>query len=167
MLQIKLDKVVNQVVTHEMRNGWKANNALYFRFDLYMSHFVESQDYSQRCGLHLLYHVHPGSSSVDVFSSITDSPFAKINDIKEWKHECSHDSCWRDVGIFSNIYFKMAKSINEAMAASNLEEIAPKDMFEHNSFGSFDFLYKWVPVQIKKNPSDSYGHYRKTIELLE
>jgi hypothetical protein len=166
MLQIKVERVVNQIVQHELLGkGGRQDEALYLHFDLRMSYYEENQSDCRSRGLHLLYHVRPGGSYVDVFSAVTDSPFDKIESVKEWKHEASHDSCWRDVSCFSKVYFEMAKDINQARKSRGQVEIAPKDMHEHNGFGLFDNLYEWVSVRItRKDPCDSY---RKTIEVLK
>ncbi len=164
MLQIRLDKVVNQIVQCELLNkGGRKEQALHLHFDLRTSYYAECQSYHASRGLHLLYHVKPGSSYVDVFSSMADSPFDKIQTVKEWKHEISHDSCWRDIQCFSNIYFEMADEVNNAIRKSGGKSVAPINMSECNGFGTLESLYRWVPVRItKKDPSDSY---RKTVEI--
>lgn len=165
MLQIKLERVVNQIVQSELLNkGGRQDEALYLSFDLRMGYFSNNEPYHESRGLHLLYHVSPGGSYVDVFSAVTDSPFDKIKSVKEWKHEVSHDSCWRDVSCFSNVYFEMAKGINKALRNNGHKEVAPVTMFEHSGFGLYSDLYKWVPIRItRKDPSD---YYPKKIEVL-
>lgn len=165
MLQIKLERVANQIVQSELLNkGGRQDEALYLHFDLRMGYFTNDESYDESRGLHLLYHVRLGGSYVDVFSAVTDSPFDKIESIKEWKHEASHDTCWRDVSCFSIIYFEMAKAINNGLKKNGRKEVAPERMSEHSGFGLFDDLYEWVPIRItKKDPSDSY---RKTVEVL-
>lgn len=165
MLQIRLERVANQIVQSELLNkGGRQDEALYLHFDLRMGYFTNDESYNESRGLHLLYHVKPGGSYVDVFSAVTDSPFDKIESVKEWKHEASHDSCWRDVSCFSKVYFEMAKGINEALSKNGQKEVAPVTMSEHSGFGHFEDLYKWVPIRIaRKDSSDSY---RKTIEVL-
>lgn len=162
MLDIKISAVVAQIVRHELIHNAKENEALYMHFDLGMGVYTNSESYTCRRGLHLLYHVNPGGTYISVFSAVTDSPFASIKDINEWKHEGTHDSGWRDIRVFSDVYFKMAEEINNELEADGEKTVAPKDMHEHNNFGLFrDELFRWVPVEIAKVDS-----YEKTIRVL-
>jgi hypothetical protein len=120
--------------------------------------------------LHLLYHVNPNGSYVNVFSRVDSSPFLKVNATKsvgagDWQHECSHDSCWRNISVFSGLYFELAELINKALIADGFSAIAPKDMSEHNSSALFENLYNWVKVQLEKDPMDQYN-YRKLVKLI-
>ncbi len=165
MLSMKIESLVAALVRHELVGKGRENEALYFNFDLRMGSYTDGESYNQSRGLHLLYQVNPGYSYITVFSGITPSPFDKIKDVKEWKHECTHDSCWRDIQVFSQVYFEMAKQINEARVQDGLPEIAPAEMHEHNSFPLFNQTYLWVPVRITKDPNDAHN-YRKLVEVL-
>lgn len=168
MLNISIQDVVAAIVRQELgRTDRDENKALYFNFDCSLSHYTEETQYSQRMGLHLLYHCTPGYRYITVFSATTESGLAKLNEVKEWKHECTHDSCWQNINIFSQICFDMARDINEALVADGLKEMAPIDMHEYNSFNMFSGAecYQWVPVRITKDPNDQHN-YRKILELL-
>lgn len=172
MLNIKIETVVNQIVRQELVEKNRGplpdgaeNIGLYMNFDCRLSHYTNEKTYNESCGLHLLYHCIPGGSVITVFSGVTDSPFDSIKTVKHWKHECSHDSCWRDIGVFSNVYFDMARKINEAMLAHGLKDIAPKDMHENNSFNGFDKVFSWVKVNVSVDKADK-NRYRKVLELL-
>lgn len=162
MLQMEIRSLVYHIVQQELVGKGKDREALHLNFDLRMASYNDGHTYDQSRGLHLLYHCFPHSSYVSVFSGVTASPFGRLREVKEWRHECSHDSCWRDVNIFSHIYFEMAQQINDARKADKREAIAPKDMSEHNSFR--DRVYQWVPVSVKKDESDDYN-YRRIITL--
>jgi hypothetical protein len=94
MLQMRLDRLVQQIVSHHLLGQGREKEALYLNFDLRMSSFSKSDTFDASRGLHLLYHLRPGYQSVSVFSAVTDSPFSGCAGMK-WKHEVTHDSCWR------------------------------------------------------------------------
>lgn len=183
MLTLRIDQIAAQIVRHvllgksrEERESLPVRDlsdgvvyegdALYLHFDLRLGHYTDGESYNTSRGLHLLYYTHPGSAYVTVFAGITDSPFDKVNEVGQWKHECSHDSCWRDIQTFSQVYFKMAGEINAMLEKDGLSHIAPKDMHESNSFGVFrDELYSWVKVRVTKDPEDSH-QYRKLVTIL-
>lgn len=166
MLSMRIDSLVASLVRHELVGKGREDEALYINFDLRLSsHTNEGDSYNQSRGLHLLYHVNPGYSYITVFSGITPSPFGKAKDVEKWKHECTHDSCWRDIQVFSQLFFEMAKQINAERVEDGLPEIAPAHMHEHNSFPLFDKMYDWKRVRITKDPNDS-NSYRKLVELL-
>lgn len=164
MLSIRIDRIAYQIVEDILLGNGRENEALYLNFDVRLSYYDNGRTYDQSRGLHLLYHVLPGMRYVNVFSGVTRSPFGKLSEVrKELKHEVSHDSCWRDVRIFSDTYFEMANCINEERKKQGLSEVAPKDMSEHNSFRQK--LFEWVPVKVSKDPNDSHN-YRKLVKLL-
>lgn len=101
MLTIGISRFAYQIVKQELAYKGRLNEALYIHFDLGMGHYTERKSYTQRRGLHLLYYLRPEMSYITVFSSITASPFASIKEVPGWKHECTHDSCWRDINVFS------------------------------------------------------------------
>jgi hypothetical protein len=167
MLSISISKIVNQIVKHALLSNTerKEGEGLYLSFDCGLGHYTNSNSFSSRCGLHLVYHCLPGMTYVDVFSMVTNSPFAKVKDFdgSDFTHEVTHDSCWRDIEIFSSLYFGMAREINEKMKAAGLPEVAPGLMTDHSSFQLFDDnLWKWIPIKVKKDPAE---HYRKTLEI--
>jgi len=164
MLQMSIRNVAHQIVQHELLGKGREKEGLYLNFDLRMSHHTDRGSYDQSRGLHLLYYVHPHGTYVTVFASVTKSPFATLRDVKEWKHECTHDSCWRDINTFSQVYFDMAECINSALQKNKLDAIAPKDMHEYNSFGRSG-LYEWVPVEVTKDPEDD-RNYRRLVKVL-
>lgn len=162
MLTMKIDRMVAGLVRQELIEAkGKDGKALHFHFDLRMSYFTDDKSYDTSRALHLLYHLPYGYNSVDVFSAVLDSPFDGIRKVENWKHECSHDSCWRDVDVFPRVYFEMATKINEKLVEKGLEEVAPKEMHEFNSFALFGQVYDWVPVEVQRSQE-----YRKEIKIL-
>lgn len=167
MLSMRIDTLVAAMVRKLLieDGGDGPDKALHIHFDLSMSqYYVGPNSYNQRCGLHLLYHC-PYGGSVTVFSAVTESPFTKIKEVKEWVHEVTHDSCWRDIQVFSRIYFGMAEKINSALKADGFDAVAPKDMSEHNTFGLFIPIFNWVPIKVTKDSEDTFG-YRRLVELV-
>jgi hypothetical protein len=166
MFSMKIEDLVQRIVMSELVGKGREKEALYLCFDVSLSYYTDGDSYDQRAGLHLLYQVNPSYTYVNVFSAVTDSSFVPINKVEKWKHEISHDSCWRNIRVFSDLYFSMANAINEAMVEDGLKKVAPKDMHEYNKFSGFgDYLYRWVPVKISKDKTDE-NNYRKIIELL-
>jgi hypothetical protein len=164
MLSIKIENVVSSMVRQLLINDDSdviKGKALHFHFDCRLGY----EDFNVSRGLHLLYGRRPQGSYVDVFSAILDSPFDKISKVVNWKHECSHDSCWRDIGVFSQVYFDMADSINAKRVKEGLNAVAPIEMHEYNSFNEIDRFFQWVSVEITKDPSDE-RNYRKLIKVL-
>lgn len=176
MLEMKLSSVVYQVVRAELKGNVKKGpphpavmgNALYFNFDVSLAHHVNNhvvgiKEYRRRKGLHLLYHS-PRGSYVNVFSSVTENSFAKVGEVTNWKHETSHDTCWADIGTFSELYFSMSREINAEMVADGLPEVAPIEMHQFNSFRLFtEGLFQWIPVEVKNVVGEDY---RKTVTIL-
>lgn len=170
MLSIGIQNLAGQIVRHEMlraqaRPHLRQHAALHLNFDLGIGSYTNDKSYSVRRGLHLLYHVNPTGTYVSVFSGVTSSPFGKISEVKEWKHECTHDSCWMDINVFSANYFEMCAEINALRVGDGLPEIAPAAMSEHNSFRSMDSLFQWVAAEVTTDPMDD-RNYKKLIRLL-
>jgi hypothetical protein len=170
MLSMKIEDLVSAIVRQELIGKGREDEALHFSFDISLSYYQDGKSYSKRCGLHLLYHVNPNGSYVNVFSRIDASPFTKVNapqgeGVGEWVHECSHDSCWRNIRVFSTLYFDLAAQINQALIADGFTAVAPKDMSEHNNSPLFEALYTWVKVKLEKDPTDQYN-YRKLVKLI-
>lgn len=162
---MQISDVVAAIVKQELYGNGRENEAIYFSFDVSMSHYTKTKHYKQRNGLHLLYQVNPGFTYINVFSAVTDSPFANIKTV-EWKHECTHDSCWRDVNIFGDVYFGMAAKINSMLKADGLNELAPQDMHEYNINSFSKGLYRWIPVKISKDPNDK-NSYWKLVQVVD
>ncbi len=161
MVNIRISSLAEAIVHSELIRKGREKEALYLNFDLRMSYYHEGEEYHQSRGLHLLYHVIPGGGVVNVFSAVTMSPFANIVDVREWSHDCSHDTCWRDISVFSKVYFEMAEHINQLRLVDGREPIAPRDMHEWHNIRE---LYRWVPAIIAKDPTDERS-YRKMVTL--
>lgn len=161
MLSLRLSSVAEAIVHSELIRKGREKEALYLNFDLRMSLHDKGGDYNQSRGLHLLYHLMPGGGVVNVFSAVTPSPFGKLTDIPQWSHDCSHDSCWRDIPVFNKVYFEMAEHINQIRELDGREPVAPKDMHEWHNIRE---LYRWVPAIITKDPTDPHS-YRKLVTL--
>lgn len=179
MLSIELSALVEQIVRSELVNNHdrkevlnttgltvtrREGEAMYLNFDARLSYHHDSVgSFRASRGLHLLYYNSPQYNYVSVFSAVTNNPFAVIAEVEEWKHESSHDSCWRDINVFSEVYFAMAEEINELLAKEGLEKVAPIEMSQFVSFGGLgrDTLYEMVPVRIEKA-----DHYKRNIVLL-
>lgn len=164
MLQMNLSSLVDAIVRQELigKRGVVVGKALYFNFDVRLSHSEERGSYHQSRGLHLLYHCKFGTY-IDVFSAVTENCFAQIKDVGNWKHEVSHDSCWSNLHVFSEVYFSMAEKINGERSAKGLAKVAPRDMHQWNGFGR-QGLYQWVPVDVTKDLADVRG-YKKKVQL--
>lgn len=165
MLTMRIDSMIAALVRQELKGG-KNGEALHIHLDLGVSFHTGHGSYDQRRGLHLLYQVDEGYSYINVFSAVLDSPFAKIGDVKKWKHECTHDTCWRDIQLFSQLYFEMCKLVNEEMVKDGLPEQRPCDMSEHNSFPVFGQMFDWVKVKVSKDPKCE-RNYHKVVEVLK
>ena len=163
MFSISLHQVVNDMVEHHLLNeDGRDNEALHFHLDLRMSYYRANMDHAVSRGLHLLYHCPKGFRSVSVFSGVTSSPFARIKEVEKWKHEGTHDSCWRQVQTISQLYFEMAEEVISHFDKSL--KLCANDLHEHNSFAMFGELFEWVPAEVKNDPEDR-NNYRRVIVL--
>ncbi|MDE1834756.1 MAG: hypothetical protein KGH64_05470 [Candidatus Micrarchaeota archaeon] len=170
MLNIRISDVVNQIVEHELVNKGRDGKALYMHFDLHMSYYSEDSARGLHVrssrGLHLLYHCPRERSYISVFSGVTASPFDNAKDVKTWKHETTHDSCWRSISAFSSLYFDMAEEINSSLVANGHKAVAPAMMDECNNFALFGKkMFSWFPVTVKTD-DDDVSRYRKIVTLL-
>lgn len=161
MLSMRIDSMLYNLVKQELVGKGRKDEALHFHFDLRMAY----ADFREFRGLHMLYYLPPGMSYVTVFSAVTDDPFIKIGKVQEWKHETTHDSCWRDVQTFSNVYFAMADEINKKLEKETGSSVAPCEMREHNSFRLFGSAFDWVKVEVSRDPEDD-RNYRRLVKLL-
>lgn len=169
MFDMSLQTLVNAIVSQELIGKGREKEGLLFSFDVsfcsYHETEVEFKEFDTRRGLHFLYQVNPNYTYVNVFSAVTERPFD--SPLKAtWKHECSHDSCWRnDVQAFNRLYFDMAEEINQKLVAAGLPRVAPKDMSQHIFPGGMSRnLYSWVACHITKDPADPH-RYRKLVTL--
>lgn len=170
MFEMSLQTLVNAIVSQELIGKGRENEGLIFSFDVSLCYYyeteVEFKEFAaQRRGLHFLYQCNPGYTYINAFSAVTERPFD--SPLKAtWKHESSHDSCWRsDVRAFNRLYFNMTKEINQQLVAFGLPPAAPKDMTQHVFPGGMSRdLYSWIPCHITKDPADPH-RYRKLVTL--
>lgn len=160
MLTMKIETLVNALVQSELSKNQEKNKALYFGFDLHLS--VSTPSVFKRRGLNLLYYKEGAFTSV--FSAVTNLQWS-VPEKTEWKHEVSHDSCWRDIRVFSETYFKMAEEINKYLRDFGYEEVAPCNMNQLNTPRMFGSLYEWKKVKVIKDSTDQ-NNYRRLVELI-
>lgn len=161
MFSFGIREVISAIVDHELKGKGNPDKALHINLDVRISHYTDNESFHESRGLHLLYFCRPHMSYISAFSGITKSPFGSIREVESWKHEITHDSGWRDISVFSNLYFEMADNINKKRVEAGLEKIAPKDMHEFNSFPRG--LCSWVPVEVKRDPADDYNKFIKIL----
>lgn len=164
MFAMPLDYLVASIVRSEFPSD-RVGQALHFHFDVRLSDYSEEVNTTQSAALHLLYHTHPMGSYISVFSGVERGrPFTSVKEIKEWKHEVTHDSCWRDINAITQLYFDMAEELNALRVKAGYEAKAPRDFSPFVSFALFsDGLYSWIPVEVNRDPVDSY---KRTVKLL-
>src|SRR5690606_2308211 len=155
--------IVQQVLLDIPYQERDITKGLHLSFDVSLSSYTNSKEYNARCGLHLVYHAR--TNYVTVFSGITSSPFSHPALVQEWKHESTHDSCWRDVNTFSDLYFRNAEIVNTKRQQDGLKAIAPKNMSQNVFFSRLDSVWSWIPVEITKDPEDEYKH-RRILKVL-
>jgi hypothetical protein len=163
VLSIKIQTVADAIVRQFLLDpGGRDNEALHIAIDASISDYEGNESFSDRRGLHLLYYLPKGYASVTVFSAITRSPFTKPWEVggMQWEHETTHDSCWRDVRVFSELYFDMCQCINDDRANAGLEAKAPALMTENNHFRLFGNLFDWIPVEVSTDPNDKNNYQR-------
>lgn len=160
MLQLEVRSIINSLVRQELEGkSGNEHRALYFNLDLEMYDLEKSR---RRRGLHLLYHSLMGTS-VTVFSGITESSFASIQEIQPWIFEISHDSCWRNAEVFQVLYFGLVSELNQHRKSLQKKTLAPVEFCQHTTFRHP--VFQWMPVKVSKDPTDS-DNYRKIIQLL-
>lgn len=163
MFEMRLDSLVQQIVKSHFpyKNPDFANKGLYVAFDVRMSDY--DVDVTHSAFIHLIYHAQPESNCITVFAGLSTQS-SSIKDVKEWKHEITHDSCWRNINVFNSVYFYMAEKLNETRKEKGLSEKAPKDF---HTFVDFPFvsdkLYDLIPIAIAKDPEN---HYKRILTLL-
>lgn len=166
MFEMRLDHVVEQIVQTELLGKGRVKEALYVNFDIRVSSYTDDLDITRLAGLHLLYQCHPLSQTVSVWSGITDSPFDKIHAVKEWKHEVTHDSCWRTINATNELYFRLSAEVNAERVLANKRELPPRDLSHYASFGFNKHLFLWVPIETSYDPADKYK-YRRLVKILK
>lgn len=175
MLDMRVSDVAEQIVMHVLTegtgrrqggDGGRKTEAIYISFDIRLSSYEDSFQYTAARGLHLLYHKLPGADSISVFSAVSPSPFDRLEKVVQWKHEATHDSCWRGLRVFFDVYFEMAKEVNARRVFRGLKEIAPAEMTQCCNFAgrARESLFQWVPVEITKDPEDECN-YRRLIKV--
>lgn len=177
MLSMNIDNLVHSIVLQELDGKGRENEALCFNFDLRMHYMVQNKEFAAGRGLHLLYHQRPSSTYITVFSAITTSRLLSTKKVKTWKHEATHDECWKyDNRSFHEAFMEMMDEINNEMVHCGLEAVGGDKMSQHNQFnwhtgvqsGSLRynfFAFSWVPVEVSKDPNDEHNH-RRLIKLL-
>jgi hypothetical protein len=165
MLKIEADCIINDLVRNNLQGKGHRDAALYFHLDCSISSYEDSEKFSERMGLHLLYWCPPGISYISVFAAQMENPFHSRKEVREWKHLITHDSCWAQTRFFSENYFAMAKLVNEQRVRAGLQEIAPRVMTQLNRFHR-ESIALWVPVMVGKDPNCD-RNYRLTLTILE
>lgn len=167
MLTIEVGSIVNNLVEQLLVKPRGNEKVLHFGFKCVLAYYEHTnhggRSYDSHCGLHVLYHLKPQRTYVDVFSAITDLS-TKIHDVKDWRHEASHDSCWRDIAAFNKAYFDLAENVNEKLEADGHERVAPMHMSEHNGPQLFGPVFSWVNATVTKDPACDRS-YRKLITI--
>lgn len=167
MLSLKMSSVVSSLVEQLLQNDHNRQEgaALHFHFDCRMSHYGSSEiNATAAKALHLLYHLRPGMTYIDVFSGERHNPFDRIHTVDTWRHEVTHDSVWREAEVFNRVYFELAGRVNAHLVSKGAKEVAPVLMSEHTRFGIFGQAFQWVQVDIRKDPADQ-SNYRKILTL--
>lgn len=167
-LSIEIESLVNNLVEQLLVKPGGNEKTLHFGFKCEQAHYHSAQykgrSYYARGGLHLLYHRLPGYGYVNVFSAITSGLDVKIDKVTDWKHESSHDSCWRNIGAFNEVYFGLAQQLNEKLEADGHETVAPMNMTQHNGPQLFGPIFSWVNAKVTIDPADD-RRYRKLVEI--
>jgi hypothetical protein len=138
--------------------------ALHFHLDLRLSY----DQHTIARGLHLLYHRHRSTSYISVFSAaIKDNPFIKLKQVdpNTWKHEVTHDSCWREStsSVLTENYFEMANEVNQRLGEELA--VAPCKMTDSTHFSLFDDAFDWVTVSVTKDLYDG-NNYRRLVTVV-
>lgn len=161
---MNIETFVNAVVAQELVGKGREDEALCFQFRLNLGHYHNGEQFRANRALVLLYYLELGHSYVTVFSGVSQSPFTNIKEM-EFVHETTHDSCWRNIRTFSDVYFAMAKEVNAQLVQAGLKEVAPRDMDESNFFRLFGNAFTWQKVSVKKDPYDKNNH-RRVVQIL-
>ena len=173
MLSLDLRHVVNSLVTHMMHEPGRdrATQALHIQFWLSMTYYPDrTRDHGPIAKehidgvsktLHLLYHRRPGSTYISAFSFHEPGKRNTLLHSVPWIHEGTHDSGWRDIMVFSKLYFTMAEEVNRQLVDVGHPPVAPLMMSEHNSLVASRLeVFRWVNVEVQVDPHDEFGHRR-------
>ena len=154
MFSIDISRVVSSLVKQLMKEKPEGKGLL-LSFDVGLSD--HSQGLHYRRELNLLYNIYNSNGTyISAFSRT--GKMGEERDPKKyvWAHECTHDSCWRDLTVISNLYFEGAYLINGFRVKAGLEEMRPCDMSDHTRFNTFKPAFEWVNVEQTKLNDYSY-----------
>lgn len=139
----------------------KPTKAMHMAFDLRGSYYWHKRkggrlyEVNTARGVHFLFHRTYGSTgfcATYTFFGLCDSPFDRIEEVKEWAYLSSHDSCWIDqaAGRLSTLYFEMASELEARGGFKGNKAPAPKDISWNVWFKDFNTteFYEWADVQI-------------------
>lgn len=155
MFSIEISRIVYPLVKQLMKEKPEGKGLL-FSFDVSLSDHSNGLGLSYRRELDLLYNTYSRNGTyISAFSRI--GVLGEERDRKKhvWTHECTHDSCWRDLSVISNLYFEGARVINDKRVRAGLKEIAPRDMGDHTGFNIFRPAFEWVDVEQTKLDNDA------------
>lgn len=164
MFEMKIEQILNALVDMELKRNRDPSKGLHVSFDVSMADYSVGNNFPEARGaIHLLYYVKPDRTYISVFSAFSKR-FADIKKL-DWKHEVTHDSCWRDISVVNRVYFDFAKSLNAKRLELGLAEKAPKDFSTNVFFERFGDPWKMIDVEISKDPSDT-RNYRQFLKVL-
>ena len=167
MFEMRLDSLIQSIVRSNLSQNIKEGQAMYIHFNASLYDFDQSNRDGNEIsvGLHLLYSCLPKRNCITVFSGVSPDSFRGIKEVKSWKHEVTHDSCWTDISVLNDTFFSMAKTLNDRRVGWGLPIKAPNQFSQNVTFPLSDKLWEWVDVKITKNPTDVH-HYQKCVEVL-
>ena len=157
MFKMPVQHVVNTLVKGMMQKqeppkGKGLLVSLDVQLTSYLGEGLESPFFRRE--IHLLYSRYQGAGSyISVFSCVKGYGGGLNPKEFTWKHEVTHDSCWRDLTVVSDVYFQAAAEINKKRVDAGLAEVAPYLMTDHSAFDILPF--RWVDVVQTKVRDDS------------
>lgn len=161
MFQMEVSRVINSLVDTLIGKdaGVSAppGKGLLFQLELGLASHTKEGSFMFREHLHLLYNKKKGGSYISVFSHVGRVALDLRVRQYDWKHEVTHDSCWRDLSLMNTLYFQLAEQVNEKRSEVGLEKIAPILMSNHTNFSLFQPAFKWVDVEQTTLPGDGPG----------
>lgn len=164
-MHMRITDLLKSIVQQELIDNpnRQDDEALHFHLDISLTSYETGRRFGQSCGLHLLYHLPPRMSYVNVFVGVADKPFAKLKEVK-LEHSITHDSEWRSISEINQIYFGMASVINSQRIDQGFKEEAPILMSENNYFVGRK-VFERVKVKVETDP-DCDMNYSKLITVL-
>lgn len=152
MFQMKVISVVDSLVNTLLvrQPDMNPGKAVLFELDLKLSSYEDNETFTSRTNLHLLYNkMHSYGRYISVFSY--EGVVSTLIDPRDrgyiWKHEGTHDSCWRDLSLVSDIYFRCARVVNEQRQAAGYKPIPPRDMCDNAGPALFAPTFRFVDVE--------------------